>query len=296
MESSEERYVSVPGGRVWTGRLGIGRPGVPLLIVHGGPAAAHDYLQPLAALAADRPVIFYDQLGCGRSARPSDPALWRVKRFVDELAAVRSQLGAEHVHLLGHSWGCMIAVRYLRAHPDSGVVSVTLSAPFLSASRWQADQRVHLEAMPLDVRRAVAEAEAVADFDSPAYQRAVATFYRRHVCRLDPWPDWLQDALRKLRLGVYLRMWGPSEFSLTGTLRNAECAHLLDTIDMPSLFTCGRHDEASPASTAWYQSRVADSELRVFEDASHLHHVEKTAEYLDTLRGFLDSSQAARRH
>src|SRR5688500_13940495 len=103
-----EGYVAVEGGRVWYGVVGAGA-GAPLLALHGGPGYPHDYLEPLERLAGERPVIFYDQLGCGRSDRPDEPALWRVERFVDELGRVRAELSLEQVHLLGHSWGSMLA-------------------------------------------------------------------------------------------------------------------------------------------------------------------------------------------
>jgi hypothetical protein len=98
-----EGYVSVPGGRVWYRIMGAA-DAVPLLTLHGGPGAGHDYLEPLEALASDRPVVFYDQLGCGRSEQPADRSLWQMDRFVAEIGAVRGALGLERIHLLGHSW------------------------------------------------------------------------------------------------------------------------------------------------------------------------------------------------
>ena len=73
MATAPEGHIDVPGGRVWYRIAGPDAPGVPLLCLHGGPGSTHDYLEPLADLADERPVVFYDQLGCGRSAGPSDP-------------------------------------------------------------------------------------------------------------------------------------------------------------------------------------------------------------------------------
>ena len=125
--SPEEGYVQVPGGRVWYRIEGSGTA-MPLLVLHGGPGATHHYLKPLGALADERPVIFYDQLGSGRSDRPTDTTLWRVERFVEELAQVREALGLREIHLLGHSWGTMLAVDYLLTKPE-GVRSVILASP-----------------------------------------------------------------------------------------------------------------------------------------------------------------------
>jgi proline iminopeptidase len=122
-------YIPVEGGRVWYKIVGAGTPGIPLLTLHGGPGYPHDYLEPLEQLAGERPVIFYDQLGCGRSDRPNDRALWRVDRFVRELAQVRQALGLERIHLFGHSWGAMLAVDYLLS--GASAASLILASPAL---------------------------------------------------------------------------------------------------------------------------------------------------------------------
>ena len=111
-----EGYVSVPGGRVWYKIVGSGAA-TPLVALHGGPGSTHWGLTPLEALAHERPVVLYDQLGCGKSDRPEDTSLWRVERFVTELHQLRQQLGLHRLHLLGHSWGTMLAMDYYLAHP-----------------------------------------------------------------------------------------------------------------------------------------------------------------------------------
>lgn len=106
----QEGYIQVPGGKVWYRIVGADRSGIPLLTIHGGPGAPHDYLEPLESLADERPVIFYDQLGCGFSDKPDDTTLWTVQRFTDELQAVRTALNLDRVNLLGTSWGTMLSV------------------------------------------------------------------------------------------------------------------------------------------------------------------------------------------
>ena len=98
-----EGTVQVSGGNIWYRVVGAGKKGVPLLTVHGGPGAPHEYLNPLKALAEERPVVFYDQLGCGHSDRPSDPALWTVEHFVEELDLLRKALYLNQVPILGQS-------------------------------------------------------------------------------------------------------------------------------------------------------------------------------------------------
>ncbi len=132
--SPTEGYVDVEGGRVWFRIVGSGNA-TPLVLLHGGPGAPSHYLNPLEQISEDRPVIFYDQLGAGRSDRPTDTTLWRVDRFVDELAQLRSALGLDEVHILGHSWGAMLAMDYMLTEPD-GVKSIIFASPALNVKRW----------------------------------------------------------------------------------------------------------------------------------------------------------------
>lgn len=290
---AREGTIEVTGGKVWYRICGADRPGVPLLVLHGGPGIPHDYLLPLAALADERPVVFYDQLGCGNSERPGDPSLWNVPRFVEELAQVRAALHLDRVHLYGHSWGTMLATDYLLTEHPEGVVSVTFAGPALSAARWIADQHVWLLELPAATQEAVRRAEASGDFDAEDYQAAIAAYYAQHVCRVDPWPDELQRALSPEHMGtdVYLSMCGPSEFTLTGSLRDYERADRLAEIRVPSLFLCGRYDEATPAATEYYHRCLPGSEFAVIENASHLAWLEQPEAYLRVLREFLGRAE-----
>ena len=113
---SGEGFVQTPGGRVWYRIVGSGSR-TPLLVLHGGPGVPSTYLKPLAALADERPVVFYDQLGAGKSDHPKDSTLWTVDHYVSELARVREALGLREVHLYGHSWGTVLATEYALTKP-----------------------------------------------------------------------------------------------------------------------------------------------------------------------------------
>jgi len=299
-----EGKIAVKGGSVYYKIVGANRPGVPLLILHGGPGIPHDYLLPLSALANERPVIFYDQLGCGQSSRvlaasvlsdrPADASLWTIEHYVDELATVRKALRLDRVHIYGHSWGSMLAVDYLlRQNPD-GVVSLTLAGPALSMERWVADQRVWLLELPKQTQEAIRKAEAAKDFDSPEYQSAVGAFYAEHVCRLNPWPEYVQRALLPENMGqdIYLHMCGPSEFTITGSLKDYERVDRLAEITTPTLFICGRYDEATPAATEFYHRNLPGSHFKVIENASHLAYAEQPQAYNRVLRAFLKQVEA----
>ncbi len=256
-------------------------------MLHGGPGATHDYLEPLHTLSNDRPVIFYDQLGCGNSEQPQDPSLWTLERSVEELSQIRTALKLQTIHLLGTSWGTMLAIEYILTKQPSGIASMILSGPCLSVSRWIADQRAYLRQLPAHAQSAVAVAEERGIYDSKEYQDAVMLYYKLHVCRLEPWPDCLQKTFARINSTIYTKMWGPSEFTCTGTLKDYERAHDLHKINIPTLFLAGRYDEARPVTTAYYQTMLPGSILRIIEDASHTHFLEKTNECLSAMRDFL---------
>jgi proline iminopeptidase len=283
--SSQEGYVSVSGGRVWYRIVGDG-DAAPLLALHGGPGVPHDYLEPLAALADERPVIFYDQLGCGRSDRPNDVSLWRIERFVEELGQVRRALGLERVHLFGHSWGGWLATEYLRTKP-AGVVSLVMASSCFSVAQYLAEVTRLVENLPGDVRTVLRQHEQAGTTDSAAYQQAVEEFNRRHLCRMQPYPEAMQRAGAGIGVAVYQTMQGPNEFTFTGNLVGWDRAEWVHEITLPSLFTCGRYDEVTPLCVQQSQRLVAGAELVVFEQSAHMAHLEEPERYLQVLRDFL---------
>ncbi len=287
----EEGMIDVTGGRVWYRIVGVGKPGIPLLTLHGGPGAPHDYLEPMEALADERPVIFYDQLGCGNSERPSDTTLWNTERFVEELEQVRKALKLDKVHLMGQSWGTMLAVEYMLRKNPEGVVSLILSGPYLSTKRWVADQQEWISQLPVSVQDTILKYETNRDFAAAAYQDAMMIFYAKHLCRLDPWPESLNRAFEKMGVEVYQQMWGPSEFTMTGSLKHVDLTEELSKIKVPVLFTCGEYDEATPATTRFFQSKIPGAAIFVFEDASHSHILEKPEDYNRVISAFLEQSE-----
>lgn len=283
----KEGYINLTVGKIWYRIAGADKPGIPLLVLHGGPAFPHDYLSSLEALSDERPVVFYDQLGCGNSDRPSDMSLYSVEYFVEELEQVCSALDLEKIHILGQGWGNMLAVDYMLTKKPDNVVSLIFASPCLSSSRFIEDQKVYLAELPEDMQKIIKESEAAGKFTSPEYQKAMISYYKLHVCRIDPWPDCVNKSFEKIGQPAYEYMWGPSEFTVTGILKDYERADRLKEITVPTLLTCGRYDEVPPSSTEYYQSMMPGSEIAVFEDSSHHHHLEKNEEYTKVLRDFL---------
>ena len=288
---AREGFLDVPGGRAWYGIAGDGG-GIPLLVLHGGPGAGYDYLESLAALSDERPVVFYDQLGCGKSDIPDDLSLWEVGRFVREVDAVRAGLDLGRVHLLGQSWGGFLAIEYMVGAP-ADIVSLTLASTAASAAAFAREARRLVAGLPADMRAAIERCEAEGTTDSPEYQEATQAFYRAHLCRLPEWPEeMLRTVANVAGSPTYGHMWGPSEFSVTGNLSSWDRSADLGRITVPTLITAGRYDEATPALAEELAAGIGDSEVRIFEDAAHMAHREKREEYNQTLRAFLRRAES----
>ena len=286
---ADEGYIEVPGGRVWYRAVGEQSDATPLLCLHGGPGFTHYYLEPLEALAGHRRVIFYDQLGCGRSDSPDDLSLWTVDRFVEELAQVRKALGLEKLHLFGSSWGGMLALQYtLDRRPE--LASLTLCGSPASMIRWVSDCEELLATEPAEVRQVIREHEAAGFTACPEYQSAILGFYREHVCRLRPWPAGLERSFAEAGYAVYNTMNGPSEFTVTGTLKNWDVMDRLGEISVPTLLVGGRYDECTPGHPEEMHRRIAGSQLAIIEDASHLCFAEQPAKFNAIFNTFIDGT------
>ncbi len=286
---TDEGYIEVPGGRVWYRSVGEG--GTPLLCLHGGPGFTHNYLEPLEALGDRRQVILYDQLGCGRSDQPDDTSLWTVDRFVEEVAQVRSALGLDRMHLFGSSWGGMLAMQYvLDRRPE--LESLILCGSPASMIRWVTDCDELLSAQPPEVLQVIRQHEDAGFTACPEYQAAIVGFYREHVCRLSPWPASLERSFAEAGYSVYNTMNGPSEFTVTGTLKTWDVMDRLGEIRTPALLVGGRYDECRPAHLAEMHRRITGSQLVIIEDASHLCFAERPEEFTALVNSFLDRIEA----
>ena len=285
---SVEGHVEVTGGRVWFRRTGVDRPGTPLLLLHGGPGAASYYIEPLAErLAAGRPTVVYDQLGCGRSERPDDASLWTVDRSVEELEQVREALGLGTCHLFGQSWGGWLAIEYMAREP-SGIERLILASTSASIPQFMAEARRLIEALPEPHARVLVEGGEKGEYDTPEYQAAVHEFYIRHLCRADPWPEALVRSGNEMEgNAVYLTMNGPTEFDVIGRLRTWDRSADLGRIRVPTLVTCGAYDEITPACSRTIADGIAGAQLRIFEQSAHIAHLEEPEAYAETVEGFL---------
>ncbi|WP_422122442.1 proline iminopeptidase-family hydrolase [Planococcus sp. X10-3] len=289
MDDVKIGFIEVTGGSVWYRVTGKG-PGIPLLLLHGGPGMKSSDSDPLRQLGTDRPVIQYDQLGCGKSDRPTDTALWTVERYVEELEQVVEALGLKEFHLLGHSWGTILAASYLFKKP-SGVRSVIFSGPALDANRWEQNQRDYLKDFPKDIQETIEQSEREGMTNTAEYNEAKKAFYKRHICRVDPWPKELADDLKAVNRQIYNYMWGASEFTVNGTLKGFDATDRLPEIEIPALFSCGRYDEATPEATEYYAGLVPDAEFHVFENSAHMPAIEEPEAYVEVVREWVNRQE-----
>jgi proline iminopeptidase len=284
ISSESSGYIHTSKGRLWYRIVGGDKPGTPLLTVHGGPGQSHDYLfGPISLLGDERPVVFYDQRDSGQSDRTGDRTLWNIESFMDDLETLRHQLGLDKLHILGQSWGSMLTSEYMVSRKPDGVMSLIFSGANFSSQLWCDDQLKHLQEMPDDLRSIVEDAEKRKDYKSQAYAEATKYFYHKFFCRLEPWPD----SMNIMSQDLYEYMWGPSEFSCTGNLKEWSSMDRLGQINVPTLLTCGEYDESTPETNRRFQKLIPDAELVVFPGGSHEHHLEYPEKYVEVVRDFL---------
>ncbi|GAA1434909.1 proline iminopeptidase-family hydrolase [Microlunatus lacustris] len=287
-------HVEFEGHQTWyrvTGQLDPDAERAPLVVLHGGPGAAHNYTLRIADLAADgRAVVHYDQLGCGRSTHlpDADPGFWTVDLFVRELRTLVQTLGISRFHLLGQSWGGMLGPEVVLAD-DTGIASLTICDSPASMPLWLAAANGLRAQLPAGVQRTLAEHEAAGTTDSAEYHAAVDVFYARHVCRVQPMPQEVVDSFAQIDAEptVYHTMNGPSEFHVIGSLRDWSVVDRLGGITVPTLVVAGRHDEATPEVWAPFVERIPDVTSHVFAESSHMPHVEEPEEFRRVVGEFL---------
>jgi L-proline amide hydrolase len=292
---AREGYVDFRGYRTWYRVVGdLGSGATPLLALHGGPGSTHHYFAPLEELADRRPVVVYDQLGCGSSDRPDDVE-WSVDVFRSEVAAVRAQLGLARIHLLGTSWGGMLALEHVLSGA-AGVVGLVLSSTLASLDEWATEQKRLRDDLPGEVVAVLDRHDRAGTYDDPEYERALDAYFERHFYRGSPRPE-LERMSAERAPDVYRAMCGPNEWTMTGALRGWDVRERLQEISNPTLVVRGRHDMCTDAVAATLVAGIRDAREVVLEQSSHTPVLEETELYLEVIGAFLDdcdrSSSAA---
>jgi L-proline amide hydrolase len=276
-----------------TGDLSSGKP--PVFLLHGGPGAAHNYIDAYKLLARDgRAVVHYDQLGCGNSTHLPDkePGFWTPQLFVDELENLIDHLGQRKgFHVLGQSWGGMLAAEYGVRRPK-GVKSLTIANSPASMALWSSEAMRQRSEMPKEIQDTLNKYEAAGDYTNPEYQKATMWVYERHVCRVVPFPPEVTASFEQIGRDptVYHTMNGPNEFFVVGTLKEWNIIPELHKINVPTLIISGHYDEATRACVQPYRDNIKGSRWVIFENSSHMPHVEEQELCMKTVGEFIAAS------
>jgi len=291
---SESRFLTVDGYKIYVRAFGEKSARRTLLCVHGGPGGTHDYLLPLVDLARHGyRVVFYDALGCGRSDLPPDTSLFTLEHDLVVLDAVRRSLGTDRIHLMGSSYGGMLVLAYasrfsqhlLSLNSTGGLVDVRFAA---------AEMQRLVRLLPARTRAILRKYEARGEFQHPEYEAAMLPFYRRHVCRMWPWPEEVAFTLGHMSRPVYQTMNGPNEFTIVGNIKDIDFTSDLRRISVPTLLIHGRYDEVTPAVGRRIHEQVPGSKLHVFPRSSHTSFWEERPEYMRLVGSFLREAERAR--
>lgn len=266
---------------------------LPLLVLHGGPGSTHHYLLNLAKLAdSGRQVIFYDQFGTGQSDGREERQLWKVKTFTDQVDAVRKELDLHTMHLLGHSWGGMLAIEYLLTKPK-GVRSAILASAMVNMPLYQTEVDKLVAKLPKKDRLLIDKHHRAGTVDNDEYLQAFNAFQSRHIFRGRQWPEAAKTPAGARNPQQYKHMWGLSEaYTQTGTLKDWDVLERLHQIAVPTLITAGRYDELTPHQAEMTQERIPNSRVVIFENSSHCHHIEAEKKFLETVTAFIDENEA----
>ncbi|KAI9867769.1 MAG: hypothetical protein M1830_005745 [Pleopsidium flavum] len=282
--------------KTWYQVFGDLKSGVrPLVALHGGPGIPGDYLRPLSDLSSGRgiPVVLYDQLGNGRSThlpdRMGDTAFWTVQLFLDELDNLLAHLGIQDGYdILGQSWGGMLAASHAIRQPK-GLRRLVIANSPASMALWIEAALLLRANMPQDVQDALSKHEAAGTTESQEYEQATLAFYKKHVCRMDPWPEEQNSAMQWVKEDptVYHTMNGPNEFYITGSLKDWSVVDEVHRITAPTLLINGYYDEAQDSVVRPYFRGIPHVKWVQFAESSHMPQLEERDKYMQVVGDFL---------
>lgn len=294
--------IATPAGtfRVWTKRVG-NNPRIKVLLLHGGPAATHEYLEAFDSYfpAAGIEFYYYDQLGSAYSDQPKDAALWEIPRFVDEVEQVRQALGLtrDNFYLFGHSWGGALAMEYALKH-QSNLKGLIISNMMASIPAYNAyAEKVLMPAMDPAVLAEVKRIEAAGDFQNPRYMELlVPAHYEKHILRMPAaeWPEPVQRSFKHLNADIYVPMQGPSELGASGKLLTWDRVPDLGAIAVPTLVIGARHDTMDPAHMEMMARTMPKGRYLFCPNGSHMAMYDDQQVYFTGLVQFIKDVDAGK--
>jgi L-proline amide hydrolase len=267
----------------------------PVMVLHGGPGAGHNYCEPIADVLAQtgRAAVLYDQIGCGNSTHlPDKPKeFWTPELFMEELVLLTEHLGISNKYdIVGQSWGGMLGMQFAITKPKGLNAMVIADSP-ASMEVWVSEANKLRKELPPEVEATLLKHEAAETTEDPEYVAAVDVFYSRHLCRI-PQPPCVVASFEQLAADptVYHTMNGPSEFHVIGSLKHWDIRPQLKEITTPTLLVSGQYDEATPAMVKEINGLIPGSKWELFAESSHMPHVEEPAKFKRVVSEFLDST------
>jgi proline iminopeptidase len=292
----EEGFVDAHGVLIYYAEIGRG---APLMIVHGGPGASHDYLLPyLLPLARHNRLVFIDERGSGRSEKLEDASGYTVENMVEDVEAVRESLKLGKMSLLGHSYGGVLAQAYALKY-QKNLTHLVLSSTFYSTAEMNQVFQKELAAMDPQTRRKIEamEKDGLYDKGKPwekgryTNDYMIAAWgdgYFPYLYQRRPDPNYDPIANGVTSWDLYREMWGShGEFVIDGNLKSVEYGDKLKTITVPTLITAGDHDECDPVQSKEMQQKIAGSKLVILPQSGHMTFVDQPGLYLKAVADFL---------
>ncbi len=268
--------ITTPVGefKVWTKRFG-NNPKIKILLLHGGPAMTHEYMECFETFFQREGFEFYayDQLGSYYSDQPTDSSLWTTERFVEEVEQVRNAIGADstNFYLVGNSWGGILGMEYALKYQRhlKGLVVANMMASAPEYGKY-ADEVLAKQMNP-EVLAEIVSIESNKDFSNPRYMELlIPNYYREHLCRLPEWPDGFNRSMKHVNSVVYTMMQGPSEFRISGRLAKWDIKDRLKEIAIPTLMVGARYDTMDPATMEEQSKLVQNGHYLYCPNGSHL--------------------------
>ena len=260
--------------KVWTKRFG-NNPKIKVLLLHGGPAAGHEYMECFESFFPQEDFEFYeyDQLGSSYSDQPKDSSLWTIERYVDEVEQVRKALGADstNFYILGNSWGGILGMEYALKYQQhmKALIVADMVASCPDYGRY-ADE-VLAKQMDPKILNEIRDIEKRNDYDNPRYMELLMPhFYRQHLCRLAEWPDPVNRTFKHINAEIYTLMQGPSEFGIAGRLANWDIKNRLKEITVPTLMVGAKFDTMDPEAMEEQSKMVQHGRYLYCPNGSHM--------------------------
>lgn len=293
----KEGYVTFKGYRTYYRGVNLESSKTPLILLHGGPGGTHNSYELFDELAIkdDRPIIMYDQLGCGLSSLDSPhPNLWKKETWVDELINLRKELGLTKCHILGHSWGGMLAIIYLCDNQVEGIKSLTLSSTLSSVKLWHSEANRLIKYLSSVDQEAIKKAEESKDYETLEFKIAMNDYYKKYVSDVDKSKEDTPECLKREKVfgkEAYETAWGKSEFTPSGTLLDYEYTDKLNKINIPTLLISGTDDESTPfQNKVMFDNLGGKKEWVLLENSRHMTYYEQKDKYFEALIKFLNEN------